>query len=758
MRLAVTIFALLLGLAVVFGSLKNAQDTSVKEDAQAVAEVDQTDAKDLSTTPAVEPTDGSDAASLDTSTETASDTTPQADQAVTVVQPPAPEPIATDAIPGLHVVTVQDNRDAELGDDGDVSPYKMHVELSRYGAAVSKITLTDYRQTTDKPEHYVVHDKLAAPDPKAPTDRSKDKLQWYAYAAKSITVNGSRLLLESNEVWSASEVMADEKTSTITYTATLADEDDRPVLKIIRRYELDADSYDLSLHQKLVSLTDKPLTVRWDQNLQGDLFNDSGYLRERRQFIPGYFAPWWDTQRVGIYTKNAGLLRTKAVDKKHKDLWPPRGLNPQAQLAWVASTNRYFAVVSHPLMDPSIQSTPDLPIFGDMFPRIDYAVYIDPGFVNTSTNNKVAVLTAGTDDLTLKPGVGLDLSFAIFAGPRKPELFDKPPYSILHLDQTIVYSLGGPCSFFTFQWLAHGLLWLLKLFEGRVIVLGGIGIGVHDWGLSIVLLVLLVRFLLHPLTKRAQINMMKMGKMTQAMQPDIEKIKKKYKDNQQRIGTETMKLYKEKGFNPANMLGCLPMFLQTPIWIALYAMLYYAIELRHEPAFWGLFQSVSGGSWQFLADLSQADNFIRLSETGFKLNLYFIHPTFQSINILPLLMGVVFFFQQKLTTAPAATEQAAQQQKMMKIIPFIFPIFLYSAPAGLTLYILASTTAGVVDSYIVRKHIKEQEEAGVLFTPKKPPKPGGFRDRIGKALEAKQREFAQKQSQTNKGGKRGKKR
>jgi len=754
MKFVVTILALLLGLAVIFGTLRNAQETPDKLDAQAVADVAPSDATDTDPVSTADQAGGAQTAPGDTPEEAPLDQAITTDLATEVF---SADPDDETPIPGLHVVNIEGSRDLVIGTDDDASPFKMRVELSRFGAAVYKITLTDYLEVAHNPDHYVIHDKLAAPTAKAPDDRSQDKLLWFAYAAKSITVNGQRLTLENNDAWSSGEVVTNDQSSIATYTATVADADDIPILKVIRRYELKADSYDLILHQQLVSLTDRPLTVRWDQNLQGDLFNDSGYLRERRQFITGYFAPWWDTQRAGIYTKNAELLRTKAVDGKHRALWPPHGLNSQAELAWVASTNRYFAVVSHPLMSPSIQGTPDVPTFGAMFPRIDYSVYVDPAFVKPSTDQKVAVLTAGTDNLTLPPGAEQDLSFSIFAGPRKPELFGTPPYSILHLDQTIVYSLGGPCSFCTFQWLAHGLLWLLKLFEGQILSLGGVGIGVHDWGISIILLVLLVRLLLHPLTKRAQINMMKMGKMMQAIQPEVEKLKKKYKDDQQKINPEMMKLYKEKGVNPANILGCLPMFLQTPIWIALYAMLYYAIELRHEPAFWGLFQSVSGGSWRFLADLSQADNFIRLSETGFKLNLYFIHPTFQSINILPLLMAVVFYFQQKLTTPPPANEQAAQQQKMMKFMVFLFPIFLYSAPAGLTLYILASTAAGVVDSYIVRRHIREQEEAGELFTPKKPAKPGGFRDRISRAMESKQKELAQKQQQ-HKGGKHRKKR
>ncbi len=749
MKFAVTILAILIGIAVILGVRQNAQKTNAPQDKTAVVAEDvpatATDASDLD-----EPTaESADEPIAQTPTQdtpspvgaATDNTTPPTDRAVAA---PSGQP----AIPGLHAVLVEQAQPAVIGFDNPRSSFKLRVEFTRYGAAIYKITLSDYLMTVGKPDHYVVHDRLTLPDPKDPTNQIPYE---YAYAAKSITVNGTTIPLKTNDAWIAGDAVTNNKVSWVEYTATLADADDQPVLKIIRRYTVKAGSYDLSLDQKLVNLTDQPLEVRWDQNLQGDLVNDSGYLGDRRQFVSGYFALWYDTQRERIYTKGADLTRTKLVNATHPRIWRPGGLNPKAELAWLASLNRYFAVVTHVALDDSITATPDIPALEQMFPHIGQSIQAVPGVVEPKDDQKVVVLTATTDTLALKPGGQLDLDLGIFAGPRKPELFDTPPYSTLHLDQTIVYSLGGACSFCTFQWLAHGLLWLLKLFEGQILILGGLGIGVHDWGLSIILLVLIVRLILHPITKRAQINMMKMGKMMQAMQPEIEKLKKKYKDDQQKINAEMMKLYKEKGVNPANVLGCLPMFLQTPIWIALYAMLYYAIELRHEPAFWGFFQWVSGGSWRFLADLSQADNFIRISETPVKLNLYFIHPEFQAINILPLLMAIVFYFQQKLTTPPPANEQAAQQQKMMKIVIFLFPIFLYSAPSGLTLYILASTAAGVVDSTIVRRHIKQQEESGELFKPN-PVKPGGLRDRISRAVEAKQQQLTQKQQQ-HKGGK-----
>ena len=327
------------------------------------------------------------------------------------------------------------------------------------------------------------------------------------------------------------------------------------------------------------------------------------------------------------------------------------------------------------------------------------------------------------------------LPLAVFAGPRQRDLFAAFPYNLLNFGELIRYELS--CSWCTFQWLAHLLLGMLDVFHYLF----------RDWGVAIILLVLIVRLCLHPLTKRAQVNMMKMGKQMQAIQPELEKIRTKYKDDQPRVNQETMKLYREKNINPANMLGCLPMFLQTPIWIALYAMLYFAIELRHKPAFYGIFQKlghVFHYDWPFLADLSSPDHFIQFG-TGVHVPLPFVHNTINGINLLPILMGVVFYFNMKFTAPPPSTGKLTEQQEMMQkqqkimrmIFPFMMPVFLYSAPSGLTLYICASTFAGILDSYFVRKHVREQEESGRLFDAT-PIKPGSLRDRMHKLMESKQ--------------------
>jgi len=135
-----------------------------------------------------------------------------------------------------------------------------------------------------------------------------------------------------------------------------------------------------------------------------------------------------------------------------------------------------------------------------------------------------------------------------------------------------------------------------------------------------------------------------------------------------------------------------------PVWIALYSAIDASIDLRGAPfkllPFW-------------ITDLSAPDALFRFP----MINLPLLGKL-DSLNLLPLLMGVAFYLQQKLTPQqPAANPQAAQQQKMMLIMmPILFPLMLYKAPSGLNLYIMASTFAGVIEQYVIKKHIREKEE------------------------------------------------
>lgn len=182
----------------------------------------------------------------------------------------------------------------------------------------------------------------------------------------------------------------------------------------------------------------------------------------------------------------------------------------------------------------------------------------------------------------------------------------------------------------------------------------------NNYGLAIIVLTILIRFLTFPLQYKSFVSMKKM----QVVQPEMKAIREKYKDDPQRLQKETMALFKRTGANP--MGGCLPMLLQMPIFFAFYKVLFTSVELVDAPFYF------------WISDLSEKDPFY----------------------ILPVLMGIAMFLNMKLT--PQTTMDPAQQ-KVMMLMPVMFSIFMLNLPSGLTLYILVSTIVGMLQQLFVYK-------------------------------------------------------
>jgi YidC/Oxa1 family membrane protein insertase len=181
-----------------------------------------------------------------------------------------------------------------------------------------------------------------------------------------------------------------------------------------------------------------------------------------------------------------------------------------------------------------------------------------------------------------------------------------------------------------------------------------------NYGVAIILLTLLIRMILFPLSYTSFKSMKKMQKI----QPELQALKEKYKDDQARMQKETMELFKNAGANPLG--GCLPMLLQMPIFFAFYRVLYGAVELVEAPFF----------AW--ITDLSIKDPFY----------------------VLPVFMTIAMFAQQKLT--PTTTADPTQK-KIMMFMPLIFGFIMKDLPAGLNLYIAVSTIFGIGQQLVVYK-------------------------------------------------------
>jgi len=183
---------------------------------------------------------------------------------------------------------------------------------------------------------------------------------------------------------------------------------------------------------------------------------------------------------------------------------------------------------------------------------------------------------------------------------------------------------------------------------------------IPNYGIAIILLTIFIRLLTFPLQYKSFKSMKKM----QELQPELQKIKDKYKDDAQKMQKETMELFKKAGANPLS--GCLPLLLQMPFFFAIYKVLYSAVELVGAPFYF------------WITDLSIQDPYY----------------------VLPVLMAASMFLQQKMTPQ---TTMDPTQQKVMLLMPIIFGFIMKSLPAGLVLYIFVSTIVGILQQYIVNK-------------------------------------------------------
>lgn len=228
-----------------------------------------------------------------------------------------------------------------------------------------------------------------------------------------------------------------------------------------------------------------------------------------------------------------------------------------------------------------------------------------------------------------------------------PKLQDQMAKVANHLDLTVDYG---------WLWfIAQPLHWLLTVFHGFV----------QNWGVAIIMLTLLVRGIMFPLTKAQYTSMAKM----RMLQPKIAALRERFGDDRQKMSQGMMELYKKEKVNPLG--GCLPILVQMPIFIALYWALMESVELRHAPfALW-------------ITDLSVKDPFF----------------------VLPILMGASMWYLQKMSPT---TVTDPMQQKVMQFMPIIFTFMFLWFPAGLTLYWLVSNVISITQQTIIYRQLEKK--------------------------------------------------
>ncbi|UCB56714.1 MAG: membrane protein insertase YidC [Candidatus Omnitrophota bacterium] len=347
---------------------------------------------------------------------------------------------------------------------------------------------------------------------------------------------------------------------------------------------------------------------------------DVGMPRLQRGRMYGYQGPV-----SCFYNGRQAWTQTEKYSRSENNLFVRREHRQKGEILWAGLENKYFLTALIPLQPAD-------------------AVIVEK---NKAGEQKAALAVSGKDP-------GEPYNFRLYLGPKKRERLKEIGVS---LEKSIDYGFFGTIARFMYR--------ILLFFSGWT----------NNFGWGIILLCLVTKILFYPLTHHSFESMQKMQQQMKSIQPEMDELREKFKDNPQKLNKEIMGLYRRRGVNPLSSCqsGCLPLLLQMPVFFALYGILYNSIELRGAPFI----------GW--ITDLSAKDPYY----------------------VLPILMGISMFVQQKLTGMGTA---GGAQQEQAKMMAYLMPVFLTwifaSLPSGVVLYWFTFNVATALQQLLIRKKQK----------------------------------------------------
>ena len=385
-------------------------------------------------------------------------------------------------------------------------------------------------------------------------------------------------------------------------------------LSVTKRFTFNHDSYVINVEYIVQNNASTPASVQmYGQLKQTTLVESSSGL------LPTY--------------KGTAYSTTEDVYEKYDfDDISEKNLNVSTQGGWVAMLQHYFVSSWVPESSATNQI---------------YSLY---------SANRDAIIGFKAPAITVEPHSTATTSATFYVGPKDQDVLESIEEN---LDLTIDYG-------FLFM-ISQPLHWLLNMIQSGDVDLFGLVFnwgGVGNWGIAIIMITLIVKGGMYPLTKAQYTSMAKM----RALQPKMTQLKERYGDDKQKVSQAMMELYRKEKVNPAG--GCLPLLIQMPIFLALYWVFLESVELRHAPFM------------LWIQDLSAQDPFY----------------------ILPVLMGVSMFIMQKMQPM---TVQDPMQQKIMQYMPVMFTVFFFWFPSGLVLYWLVSNIISIVQMKIIFSGIEK---------------------------------------------------
>lgn len=278
-----------------------------------------------------------------------------------------------------------------------------------------------------------------------------------------------------------------------------------------------------------------------------------------------------------------------------------------------------------------------------------YFVYaLIPDFPSARGESKIIqdynLLQIGANEIEINPSETKIIKTKLYFGPKIPSLLAK---SAPHLEHAISFS------------------WFWSLARFIIFLLGAIHSVCRNWGLSIIILTILIKLALAPLTRKGTESMAKMKNL----RPKINRLKELYGDDRQKMSQELMSVYRKEGVNPLG--GCLPMIIQIPIFFTLYYVLFSSVELRYSSFLW-------------IKDLTRYDPFF----------------------VLPLLIGGSMLLLQRLS--PPVGDPV--QEKVMMFLPLMMTIIFLHFPAGLGFYMVTNNTVSFIQQWLVQRRLRKREK------------------------------------------------
>ncbi len=612
---------------------------------------------------------------------------PIASTGESIAQAPA-APAGTD----WRVQGAQQVKAVPIGEDTAAGAYYIQALLTNRGAAVEQVLMVKkvhqdeeikyrYAKTVKGEQPYPLLEPLPLP--------SGEK--EYSWQTAAVRIGDERIDL-SDTLWDMEVTRSDKGVYTARFWVDLL-RGDEPVARVEKHYTLAPATYAMDMGVTVRSLGEQPVEAVVEQ------LGPVGIRRED---------PRYDYRKIFVVVNAQG--KPQPLPYTHSDVaGRPETVGSGTPLWWTALVDKYFAAITAPTG-----------VVGANQPVARTEVFAFTNVPDPNMAGDVAVSMA-SPVLTATAAQPASLSYDLFLGPKQADVLSGTPAYVQRNYSLLRSAEYAWCTFSALGELLTAFLHTIYTY-----------IPPHNYGIAIIILVLIVRVLLHPLTKHQQVAMSQMQQKQAALQPKIEAAKKKFANDKQKLQLEMMQIYREAGINPASqMAGCLPMLIQLPIWVALYSALNYDINLWHAPfALW-------------INDLSAPDGLLTFAPVNIPLLSLILGPV-DKLNVLPILLSASMYLQQKFMPKPkpmngdsAQSEQQKQMQKMMGFMMLFMGLLFYNMPSGLNLYIMASSTFGIIEQIRIRKHIEERQNRPEQ---KKPARRNPWMEKIFASMEKKARD------------------